>query len=64
MAMVMRPYVTAQIARWRRSRASLDATGRRHWASIMSDNINRTWLRKFFLMFSMSKPLEKVTGRR
>ncbi len=62
MAMAMRRYVTARIARWRRSRASLEATGCRHWASIMSDNINRTWLRWFFLMFSSSKPYEKVTG--
>ncbi len=48
MAMVMRRYVTAHIARWRRSRASLEATGRRHRASIMSDNIKGTWLRGFF----------------
>ncbi len=56
MAMAMRWYVTACIAQWRRSRASLEATGRCHRASIMSDNINRTWLRHFFLMFSLSKP--------
>jgi hypothetical protein len=56
MAKVMRRYVTAQIAQWKRSRASLEATGRRHWVSIMSDNINRTWLRCFFSMFSSSKP--------
>ncbi len=55
MAMAMRRYVTACIAQWRRSRASLEATGRHHWASIMSNNINRTWLR-FFFMFSSSKP--------
>jgi hypothetical protein len=48
MAMAMRRHVIAHIARWRRSRASLEATGRHHWASIMSDNINRTWLRRFF----------------
>ncbi len=51
MAMVMRRYVTACIARWRRSRASLEATGRRHQVSIMSNNINWTWLRRFFLCF-------------
>ena len=51
MAMAMRQYVTARIARWRRSRASQEATRRRHWASIMSDNINRTWLRWFFDVF-------------
>ncbi len=56
MAMAMRRYVTVHIARWRRSRASLEATERRHWVSIMFDNINRTWLQRFFLMFSSSKP--------
>jgi hypothetical protein len=56
MAMAMRRYVIVRIAQWRRFRASLEATGRRHWASIMSDNVNRTWLRWFFLMFSLSKP--------
>ncbi len=48
MAMAMRRYITAHIAQWRRSRASLEATGSRHRAGIMSDNINRTWLRRFF----------------
>ncbi len=51
MAMAMRRYVTARIAQWRRSRASLEATGRRHRASIVSDNINWTWLRWFFWCF-------------
>ncbi len=50
-AMAMRRYVTACIARWRRSRASLEATGRCHQASIMSNNINRTWLWCFFWCF-------------
>jgi hypothetical protein len=44
MAVAVRRYNTARIARWRRSRALLEATGRRHRASIMSNNINRTWL--------------------
>jgi hypothetical protein len=44
MAMAMRRYITAHIAQWWRSRASLEATGRHHWASIMSDNVNWTWL--------------------
>ncbi len=56
MAVAVRRYNTAHIARWRRSRALLEATGRRHQASIVSDNINRTWLRRFFSMFSLSKP--------
>ncbi len=56
MAMAMRRYVTTHITWWRMSRASLKATQRCHWASIMSDNINWTWLQCFFLMFSSSKP--------
>ncbi len=62
MAMAMRRYVTARIAQWRRSRASLEATGHCHRASIMPNNIVRTWLRRLFSMFSLSKPQEKVTG--
>ncbi len=56
MAMAMRRNVTVHIARWRRSRASLEATKCHHWASIMPDNIVGTWLRQLFLMFSSSKP--------
>jgi hypothetical protein len=52
MAMAMRWYVTMWIAQWRRSRASLEATGCHHRASIMSNNINWTWLRWFFLELS------------
>jgi hypothetical protein len=44
-------YVTVRIAQWRRSRASLKATGCRHRASIISNNINWTWLRRFFYVF-------------
>ncbi len=42
MAAAVRWYNTARIAQWRRSCALLEATGRCHRASIMSDNINRT----------------------
>jgi hypothetical protein len=51
MTMAMRWYVTAHIAQWRRSRALLEATGRRHWASNMSNNIKETWLGCFFNVF-------------
>ncbi len=51
MAMAMRRYVTTQIYQWRMSRASLEATGRCHRASIMSNNINWTWLQCFYLCF-------------
>ncbi len=54
MAMTMRRYVTAHIAQWMRSRASLEATGRCHQASTMPNNIHWAWLRRFFLMFSSS----------
>jgi hypothetical protein len=51
MAMAMRRYVTACIAQWRRSRASPEATGRHHRASIMSNNIKGKWVRLFFYVF-------------
>ncbi len=51
MAMVMRRYVTAHIAQWRRSRALLEATGCHHQVSIMPNNIVRTWLGHFFQCF-------------
>ena len=41
MAIAMRRYDTACIARWRGSRASLEATGCHHWASTCSNSINR-----------------------
>jgi hypothetical protein len=50
MAMAMRRYITACIAQWRRSRTSLEATGRRHCVSIMSNNIKGTHLHQFLLM--------------
>ncbi len=56
MAAAVHQYNTVCIARWRRFRALLEATGRCHRASIMSDNINRTWIRRFLLMFPSSKP--------
>ncbi len=55
MAMAMCWYIIACIAQWRRSKALLEATGRCRWASIVSDNIKRTWLQWFFWMFSSSK---------
>jgi hypothetical protein len=51
MAAVVCRYNTAHISQLRRFRASLEATGHHHWASIMSDIINRTWLRQFFYVF-------------
>ncbi len=51
MAAVVRRYNTV-ITQLRRSRALLGATGCCHWASIMSDNINRTWSRCIFWCFN------------
>ncbi len=62
MAMAMRRYVAAHIAQWRRSRASLEATGRRHWVSIMSNNINWTWLQRFFFYVFIIKTIGKGHG--
>ncbi len=62
MAMVMRRYVTAQIARWRRSRTLLQATRRCHHASIMSNNINRTWLQQIFFDVFIVKTVGKGHG--
>jgi hypothetical protein len=41
------------------SKASLEATGRCRWASIMSNNIKGTWLCQFYLMFFIIKTVEK-----
>jgi hypothetical protein len=51
MAMAMRWYVTPCIAQWRRSRASLEATGRHHRVSIMPDNKGADMARTFFYVF-------------
>ena len=47
MAIAMQWYNTAHIVQWRRSRASLEATGRRHPTSTCSDNINWPYLNLF-----------------
>ena len=62
MAMAMRRYVTARITRWRRSRASLEATGHRHWASIMSNNIKGIWLGRLLFVFFIVKTIGKGHG--
>jgi hypothetical protein len=42
LAIAMRWYYTVRIARWRRSRAFIKATKRRHWVSTRSDSVNRS----------------------
>jgi hypothetical protein len=56
-------YNTARIARWRRSRVSLEATGRRHWASIMSDNIKGHGYGGFFYVFSNRRKRSQVEAK-
>ncbi len=51
MVMAMRHYVTVWFAWWRRSTALLEATGRRHWASIMSDDKKKHGYDDFFDVF-------------
>jgi hypothetical protein len=51
MAMAVCRYIAMRIAQWRRSRASLEATGHHHQASVMSDSIKETWLHQFFYVF-------------
>jgi hypothetical protein len=54
MAMAMHRYVTAHTAQWRRFRALLDATKRRHWASIAANSCNWSRMCRFLHVFSSS----------
>ncbi len=51
MAAAVHQYNTACIAQWRRSRALLEATGRRHQASIAANSCNWSCLPQFFSKF-------------
>jgi hypothetical protein len=51
MAAAVRQYNTAHITQWKRSRASLEAPGHHHRASIAADSIKGTWLRRFIYVF-------------
>jgi hypothetical protein len=62
MAMAMRQYVTMHITQWRRFRALLDATKRRHRASIAADSSNRSRMCLFFMSFFIVNLYKKVTG--
>ena len=54
MAIAMRRYDTVHIAQWKRSRASLEATGCHHQSSTCSDSINWTCQHQFSWCFSLS----------
>jgi hypothetical protein len=62
MAAAVRRYNTACIAQWRRSKASLEAIGHRHWASIAANSIKGTRIQRFLLMFFIVNTLKKVAG--
>jgi hypothetical protein len=62
MAAAVHQYNTACIAQWGRSRALLEATGRRHRASIMSNNINPDMARTFFFDVFIVKTVGKGHG--
>ena len=51
MAATVCQYDTTCIAQWRRSRVLVEAIGRCHWASIVSNNIKGTYLCQFLWMF-------------
>ncbi len=61
MAVAVCRYDTAHIAQWRRSRAMLDTTGRRHRASIVADSSQLDIPTPFF-MFFIVKFVEKGLG--
>jgi len=54
LAVAVRRYDTKRIARWRATRATLEATGCRHRASIAADRMNRSRKSQFFPVFSSS----------
>ncbi len=64
MAMAMRPQVTARIARWRRSRALLEAIGRHHWASIVANSSKLDIPIPFFCVFWLSTCWKWAQGKR
>ncbi len=45
-------------AQWRRTRASLEAAGYHHWASINYDNIKGTYYCRFFVVFFIINTVE------
>ncbi len=63
MAAAVRRYNTACDAQWRRSRASLEATGCCHWVGISANSMKGTWLCQFFWCFSLSTRWKKLRVR-
>jgi hypothetical protein len=64
MAVVVRRYNIVHIAQKQRFRALLDATKRRHRASIVADSCNWSSLSYYFLSFFIINLYKKVAGQR
>ncbi len=56
-------YNTTHIAQWMRFRALLEATKRRHRASIAANRCNRSRMCRFFTSFFIVNSYKKVAGR-
>ena len=62
LAVAVRRYDTKRIAQWRGTRATPEATGCRHWASIAANRMNRSRKSRFFLSFFIVNPLKRGLG--
>ena len=62
LAVAVRRYNTKRIARWSGTRATPEATGCRHRASIAADTMNRSRKSQFFLSFFIVDPLKRGLG--
>jgi len=62
LAVAVRRYDTKRIARWRGTRATPEATGCRHRASIAADRMNRSRKSRFFPSFFIADPLKRGLG--
>ena len=64
MAITMQQYNTSRIARGRRSRASLEATGCHHWASTHFNSIKGTCLPRLFAVYFIVELLKRPQSTR
>ena len=62
LAVAVRRYDTKCIARWRGTRATPEATGCRHQASIAADRMNPLRKSQFFPSFFIVNPLKRGLG--
>ncbi len=64
MSIAMLRYVIEHITQWRRSRASLETTGCRHWAHICSNKSNWPCQYRLFLSFLWSTGCKQAQSKR